>query len=57
MDLSKEEDICRVFDYIEENVGPISVLINMAGAIIEGLLIEEDPENWESQLDVRFFFF
>lgn len=50
-DVSKEEEVLRLFEYIDKNVGTISALVNNAG-IIEPQMRFTDmkPERWQKVL-------
>lgn len=52
-DVSKEEDIINAFDWTKKNVGPIHILINNAGLLKCGLLIEGDTEDWSKILNLN----
>lgn len=49
-DVSKEEDVSRLFREIEEALGPVAVLVNNAGTTYDRLLIQMTLEQFESVL-------
>jgi 3-oxoacyl-[acyl-carrier protein] reductase len=46
-DVSKEEDVARLFDEAEAAIGPINTLINNAGILRDGLLVKKDRNTGE----------
>lgn len=46
-DVSKEEDVKRLFDEAEAAIGPINTLINNAGILRDGLLVKKDRKTGE----------
>lgn len=46
MDLVKEETIHNVFDYIENNLGGVGILVNMGSTATGEALIEDMIEAW-----------
>lgn len=52
-DMSVEGDILEAFDYIKNNIGPISILINNAGMASCSSLSDGDAETWKSILAVN----
>ncbi|EFA05382.1 farnesol dehydrogenase [Tribolium castaneum] len=52
-DVSKEDDILKAFKWIEENLGPVHILINNAGVAKETTLVDGDTEAWRNVLDVN----
>ena len=63
-DVSREEDVARLFDVAEEALGgPVNVLVNNAGITRDGLLVRADKEtgeikvmskaNWDAVLAVN----
>jgi NADP+-dependent farnesol dehydrogenase len=56
LDISKEEDIIEVFKKIDCNYGGISVLVNNAGVMLEGRLLERDSSSTLRKImDVNVF--
>jgi 3-oxoacyl-[acyl-carrier protein] reductase len=49
-DVSKEEDVSRLFGEIERALGPVSILVNNAGTTYDRLLIQMTLEQFESVL-------
>lgn len=52
-DITAEDDVIRAFDWAEKNVGPIHILINNAGVLIPGTLIDGDVSQLKKTLDVN----
>ncbi|CAG9814923.1 unnamed protein product [Phaedon cochleariae] len=52
-DVSKEEDVLRVFKWTKDNLGPVSILINNAGTVINGYLSESKTEDWNTILQLN----
>ncbi|CAH1184552.1 unnamed protein product [Phyllotreta striolata] len=52
-DLTKKEDILEAFEWIENNVGPVSILINNAGIGRKTNLIDGNIEDWSLVLDTN----
>lgn len=49
-DLTKDEDIANAFNWTEENVGPVYVLVNNAGVGYKSLIDEGDIEMFKQVL-------
>lgn len=58
-DVGKEEDVARMMEAIEADLGAVSVLVNNAGQTRDGLLMTMKTEDWRSvmstHLDGAFF--
>ncbi|KAF5298282.1 hypothetical protein FQR65_LT09793 [Abscondita terminalis] len=52
-DMTKEEDIIKAFEWCETNVGPVHILVNCAGIIVNTNLIEGDTALWKKLLDTN----
>ncbi|XP_063929886.1 farnesol dehydrogenase-like [Zophobas morio] len=52
-DLRKEEDIQCAFKWVEDNLGPVHVLINNAGTATEGGLTNTSTEDWRKVFDLN----
>lgn len=52
-DVSIEDDVIKAFDWAEKNVGPVHILINNAGILIPGSLIDGKVENLKKTLDIN----
>ncbi len=52
-DLSKEEDVERLFSQVEAALGPVQTLVNNAGIAWQGLLTDMTLEQWRRVLDVN----
>jgi 3-oxoacyl-[acyl-carrier protein] reductase len=53
VDVSDADAVKEAFDRIEEDHGPILVLVNNAGHTKDGLTIRMSPEQWQSVIDVN----
>ena len=53
IDISKEEEVIKLKDYIKENYGTIDVLINNAAIAIDTLFEDKTVENFRRILDVN----
>ncbi|XP_028128100.2 farnesol dehydrogenase [Diabrotica virgifera virgifera] len=53
-DVMQQEEIIEAFDWINKNVGPISILINNAGVGRRTTIIDGDIEEWKKVLDTNF---
>lgn len=52
-DISREEDILKAFNWVSDNLGPVSILINNAGVVKQTTLIDGDIELWKQLLDTN----
>ena len=52
-DVTKEEDIERLFAETERQLGPCEILVNCAGMIDPALLVDTTPERWERMFAVN----
>lgn len=52
-DMTNESDILNSFKFIEENIGPVAILVNNAGLISLNSLIDGDTKRWREILDVN----
>lgn len=52
-DMRSEEDIVNAFQWIDENLGHVHILINNAGVTFESNLIDGDAELWKTTLEVN----
>lgn len=52
-DISKEEDILKAFQWITQNVGPVSILINNAGIFRSNGLLDGITSDWKDIFDVN----
>ncbi|KAL0276743.1 UNVERIFIED_CONTAM: hypothetical protein PYX00_004250 [Menopon gallinae] len=46
VDVTKEDEIRRAFGWIKENLGTLHILVNNAGCMAIGKLMDGDPEVW-----------
>ena len=52
-DLTKEEDILKIFKWSKENLGPVHILVNNAGKTASTNLTEGKTEDWKSVFDLN----
>ncbi|XP_051154955.1 farnesol dehydrogenase-like [Leptopilina boulardi] len=52
-DVSKEEDVLQVFQWIKKNLGTVHVVINNAGISFEGNIIDTNQAIWEQVIGVN----
>ncbi len=52
-DVSKSEDVAKVFAAVEERLGPVAVLVNNAGMRADNLSMQLTEDEWGSVLDVN----
>lgn len=52
-DITAEDDVIKAFDWAEKNVGPIHILVNNAGVLIPGTLIDGEISHMKKTLDVN----
>ncbi|KAJ8943906.1 hypothetical protein NQ318_019514 [Aromia moschata] len=52
-DISKEEDVLKAFAWIKENLGPVHILINNAGVVKSGGLLDQETEKYETVFRVN----
>uniref|UniRef100_A0A1Y1LM95 Dehydrogenase n=1 Tax=Photinus pyralis TaxID=7054 RepID=A0A1Y1LM95_PHOPY len=52
-DVSKEEDILEAFRWITENVGPVHILVNNAGIMRPGGLLDGTSDGWKEIFDTN----
>ncbi|MEW6002345.1 MAG: 3-oxoacyl-[acyl-carrier-protein] reductase [Nitrospirota bacterium] len=53
LDVSKSEEVVKVFEEIRKEFGRIDILINNAGITRDGLMIRMKEEDWDSVIDVN----
>lgn len=53
-DLSNQNDILRVLEWVEKNLGAIDILINNAANNIDISLQSGEMEDWKKMFDVNF---
>lgn len=53
VDMTKEEDIKRAFQWTTDNVGVIHILINNAGTARPGTLLDGETTEWKTVLDLN----
>ncbi|KAG7190012.1 hypothetical protein KM043_006168 [Ampulex compressa] len=52
-DVTDEKSVIAAFEWVRENLGPLSVLINSAGMTKESSLIDGSLEDWRSVFEVN----
>lgn len=52
-DITKEQDILDAFKWIENNLGPVSILINSAGIFRDPPLLSGNTEEWKTVFDTN----
>lgn len=53
VDITKEKDILDAFKWIEQNLGPVHILVNNAGCAPESTLVDGETEKWKRVLDTN----
>lgn len=51
-DMSKNEEILEAFQWIEENLGPVHILINNAGCGVNKRITNSSFEDWNKIMQV-----
>jgi NAD(P)-dependent dehydrogenase (short-subunit alcohol dehydrogenase family) len=54
-DLRRDEDALRVVEAVENEMGPIDILVNSAGAATRHPPDELSPAKWRAAIDAKFF--
>jgi 3-oxoacyl-[acyl-carrier protein] reductase len=54
-DLTDEAQVDRLFSYVEENFGPVEVLINNAGAALPTPFLDSEVSRWRDVFEINFF--
>lgn len=52
-DVAQEKDVQEMFEKIDQDLGPISILINNAGITRDGLLMMMPTSDWKSVMEVH----
>lgn len=52
-DVTVEDDVTKAFEWAEKNVGPINILINNAGVLFQGTLVDANIDKLKKTLDVN----
>jgi NADP+-dependent farnesol dehydrogenase len=52
-DLANEEEVVEAFNWIDENIGPVHILVNNAGCSKDTTLYDGDGAMWKSVLDLN----
>lgn len=53
LDVSKSEEVIRIFDNVAKELGRLDILVNNAGITKDGLLMRMKEEDWDSVIDVN----
>ncbi|KAF2894952.1 hypothetical protein ILUMI_11220 [Ignelater luminosus] len=53
VDMTKEEDILKAFQWIKDNLGSVNILINNAGILRTASLIDGNTELWKETFDTN----
>lgn len=53
-DVSRHKEISHVKEMIDQEMGPVDMLINNAGMLFEKKFSEEKPENYQRMMDTNF---
>jgi len=51
-DVTKREDVERIFTTTTETLGPVEILVNNAGIISDSLLMRMSDDDWDSVIDL-----
>ncbi|XP_060515971.1 farnesol dehydrogenase-like [Cylas formicarius] len=54
-DISDKDDVLRIFKWIGDNVGPVSILINNAGVGKRTSIVNGNIDDWKTVMDTNFF--
>ncbi|XP_033211781.1 farnesol dehydrogenase-like [Belonocnema kinseyi] len=52
-DISKEEDVTKIFNWVKNNLGSAHVLVNNAGIVLPGKIIDTNKEIWDKVIGVN----
>ncbi len=52
-DVSREEDVLRLFQRVQETYGRVDILVNCAGIVAIRPFVEMDTETWDAVLNVN----
>lgn len=53
VDVTKRAEIKKAIEEAEQKFGPVGCLINNAGVMLLGAMHDQDPEEWQTMLDVN----
>jgi 3-oxoacyl-[acyl-carrier protein] reductase len=53
LDVSKSEEVIKVFGDIQKNFGRLDILVNNAGITRDGLLLRMKEEDWDSVININ----
>ncbi|MHA7133530.1 SDR family oxidoreductase [Oerskovia turbata] len=53
LDVTDEQDVARTVGWVEDEVGPIEVLVNAAGILRPGVVTESSLADWQAMLAVN----
>ncbi|XP_033212858.1 farnesol dehydrogenase-like [Belonocnema kinseyi] len=52
-DVSKEQDVTQIFQWVKKNLGGVHVLVNNAGVLVPGKIIDTNKEIWDKVIGVN----
>ncbi|XP_033212944.1 farnesol dehydrogenase-like [Belonocnema kinseyi] len=52
-DISKEENVTQTFQWVKKNLGSVHVLVNNAGVLLSGKIIDTNKEVWDKVVGVN----
>lgn len=52
-DVSKESEILKAFQWVSDNLGPVSVLVNNAGIFVDSSLTDGNTSDWKQMFDIN----
>ncbi len=52
-DVSKEEDVKNMFDFLEKDFGKIDILVNNAGVSLVSMLCDTSVDDWDRVMDIN----
>jgi 3-oxoacyl-[acyl-carrier protein] reductase len=52
-DVTREEDVARLFREARERLGPVSILVNNAGTVVPGELASMSLETWRTNVETN----
>lgn len=55
VDVSKQEQVAALFDYVRDRFGGLDLLFNNAGMGINGRFESSTPEDWRTQIDANLY--
>lgn len=55
VDMTKEDEIIEAFRWVEDNLGPVHILVNNAGTTDFTTLIDGDSSKWRNMIELNLF--